>query len=101
MNEIIDMIVAQAAIWAPALVSVIGIVAAACSAIARVKNTVSESKKALNELKQEQTFVELNDNLRAAINENQELREQNSMLLDRITQIEGYVEDIKRQEANK
>ena len=82
----IELICTYAAIWAPSLASIFGIIVA-----------VGGIRKALGELKSDTHIKHLELELEAVLKENKELSRCQKLLLDRITKIEGYA-DKKRGE---
>jgi gas vesicle protein len=90
MTEIIEIIVQYVSIWAPSLVAILGVVATVIGAI-------NKSKAALEEFKKSDTLKDLASELKTSISENQELRYQNSLLLDEITKIKDYVKHKKEE----
>lgn len=89
MDLIVEMIVSYVAIWVPSLVAVIGLVGTILSA-------VNKTKSALKELKNEDSFKQLSVKLSKAIADNKQLKQQNDIIIDQLTKIKGY-----RQELNK
>lgn len=94
MNELIDAITPYLAMWMPAITAVFGVV---FTVIKAVRGSVN----AVNELRNSAEFAELTKKVVENIKENQALREQNALLLDQITKIQNYVEEIKKEKANK
>ena len=86
----IDLIVSYASIWAPSLVAIIG-------TIASVVMAIHKAQKAIDDLRKDETIKQVSKELKDAVSTNKELVECNKLLLDRITQIEGYVEGIKNE----
>lgn len=83
MEVIIGYIVEYAAIWAPALTAVAGTVAIFIKAFKKIK-------EAVHEVKDEQTFKELQSEIAT---QNNLIREQSKvieLLLDKVAKIEGY-----------
>ena len=86
----IDLIVSYASIWAPSLVAIIG-------TIASIVMAIRKAQKAIDDLRKDETIKQVSKELKDAVSTNKELVECNKLLLDRITQIEGYVEGIKNE----
>lgn len=84
----LEIITEYAAIWAPSITAVLGIVASILIAMAKIKSAV-------HTIKDEKTIQELNSKLEAQLIDNKILREQVDLLLDRITKIENYRENLK------
>ena len=78
-----NFILEQLMIWAPTVVSILGIVATVILAI-------NKCVDAIETLKKDSTIKELNEKLHEEIRENKELRENVSLMLDQITQIKDY-----------
>ena len=85
MEEIIMQYVAM---WAPAVAAVLAIVSSALL-------TISKIKTAINSLKQEDTINNLTSKLSEALRENKEIKEELDVLIDKITKIEHYRENLK------
>ena len=90
MEAIVSVIIETAALWAPSIVAVLGIVATIIPAILKIREALIEFKKS-DELKE---IIKL---LKKQSTENAELKEYNKLLLDEITKIKGY-SDIKLSE---
>lgn len=89
MEAIFTIIIQQAAIWAPSLVAIFGV-------IAMIVKGLGECRSAIKELKEDKTLKELSDKLTTLSQENQELQRCNKLLLDRITKIQGYADALKK-----
>ena len=86
----IELIVSYASIWAPSLVAIIG-------TIASIVMAIHKAQQAIDDLRKDETLKQVSKDLKEAVSTNKELTECNKLLLDRITQIEGYVEGIKNE----
>jgi uncharacterized coiled-coil protein SlyX len=84
----LEIIAEYAAIWALSITAVLGIVASVLIAMAKIKSAV-------HTIKDEKTIQELNSKLETQLTDNKILREQVDLLLDRITKIENYRENLK------
>lgn len=82
----LEIIAEYAAIWAPSITAVLGIVASVLIAMAKIKSAVTT-------IKDEKTIQELNSKLETQLVDNKVLRQQVDLLLDRITKIENYREN--------
>lgn len=91
MEAILAIIIEYAAMWAPALVAVLGIVATVIGAI-------SKCRDAIIELRNDTTISSMGAKLDALARENAELVRCNKLLLDQITKIQGYA-DAKSKEV--
>lgn len=91
---IIDMVLAQAAIWAPSLVAVLGIVATIIPAYNKVKTVLDEVKENNTEVRKTKDFEKLHADLRQAHLDNKELKEQLSAVMDKLTGIKDYNEKV-------
>lgn len=87
---IIDMVLAQAAIWAPSLVAVLGIVATIIPAYNKIKTVLAETKESNTEVRKTKDFEKLHADLRQAHLDNKELKEQISLLIDKFAGVKDY-----------
>lgn len=90
MEEFLRIIMEYVSIWAPSLVSMLGIVITVLTALGK-------SKEAFDNLKADKTLDDLNNKLTKVISENEELIRCNKLLLDNITRIKNYA-DHKKEE---
>ena len=97
MTEIIEIIVEQLSIWAPAIVAVLGIVTTVLTAVNKMKTAVSESQSAIETMKNDKTIKELTSQLQKLASENARLNKSVKLLTDKIVKIEGY-SDAKEKE---
>ena len=88
MTEIITIILEYAAIWAPSLVSVAGVITTVLLAIGKTKN-------AAEALKNDVELANLAKETQRLANENEELVRCNKLLLDNITNIKDYADQKK------
>lgn len=79
-----ETIIMYVSMWAPSLVAIFGIIA-----------TVLKSKAALKELKADSELRLLRIEISTANKRNAELIKCNKLLLDRITKIEGYADNVE------
>jgi cell division protein FtsB len=75
--------------WAPALVAILGIVASVLFAVGKVKTAIAELRKT-------EDIANLTKELQNLAAENKELRHRESLLLDEITKIKNYAENIRK-----
>lgn len=87
MEAILATIIQYVSIWAPSLVAILGIVASVIMAIAKVKDAIGEMKNTRDNL-----VVEVQE----LIAKNEELTHTNKLLLDQITRIKDYSDNIKK-----
>lgn len=90
MEVIIATILEYAAIWGPALVAMLGTVAAVLTSIAKCK-------EAAEKLKTDPTITNLGKKFEAMAQQNEELMRCNKLLIDEITRIEGYADSKKHE----
>ena len=90
MNEILQIIVEYASIWAPSIVAVLSIVCTVIPAVIKVS-------EALKRLKEDKTLAEVGRKLETLASDNEELVRCNKLLLDKITKIQNYA-DHKKEE---
>jgi len=91
MEEILAIILQYVSIWAPSIVAIFGVIATILAAMAKTKD-------AFQKLNKDETLKDVNKKLTALCAENQELARCNKLLLDKITQIEGYADFKKKEE---
>ena len=84
MTEIYELIMAYVSIWAPSLM-----------AIAGMAFTWLKGKAALKELKGDAELKQLRLEIATANRHNAELVRCNKLLLDKITKIEGYADNVE------
>lgn len=90
MTAIVNIIVEYAAIISPAIAAILGVVALVVCGLARIKGTV-------NELKQDKEIGELRQELQQAVQQNKDLAATEKILLDKITNIKDYVDNVKKE----
>ena len=96
MTEIIAIVLSYAAIWGPSIVAILSIAATIIGAYAKVKKAVAETKLAAEELKSNETIMEMKRELKAQTAANEELIRTNKLLIDQLTKIKDYA-DLKKQ----
>jgi hypothetical protein len=84
----IEIISSYIAIWLPSLVSIVSLIGVVLTAL-------SKTKTAINELKQDQTFKDLGTQLKANMEQNNEIKEQYDIIIDELTKIKDYRENCK------
>lgn len=85
MKEIIEIVLQYAAIWAPSLVAILGIVYSVLVA-------VNKTKAQWDKLKGDTDFKDVKEQLIKQSKENEELIKCNKALVDNITKIKDYVD---------
>lgn len=90
MEAVIALIIQYAAMWAPALVAVLG-------TITTVILAINKCRDAINEWKSDDTMRDIRANLAKVSQENEELVRCNKLLLDEITKIKDYADHKKRE----
>ena len=88
MDEILKIIVEYASIWAPSLVSMIGVATTVILAINKTYNAISDFKA-------DKTLADVNSKLTKLANENEELVRCNKLLLDELTKIKNFADTKK------
>lgn len=91
MKELVEIIISYASIWAPALVSILGI-------ITTVVVAINNCSKAISEFKSDEILKDIKSELNNVTHENAELIRCNKLLLDQITKIQGYADAKKKEE---
>lgn len=89
MEQILAVIIEYASIWVPSLVAIFGVVATVIGAAAK-------TKEAFEKLNKDETLKDLKQQLSAVIQENEELVRCNKLLLDEITKINNYADQLKK-----
>lgn len=82
----IEILVTYISIWLPSLVSVLSSVGVVFIALGK-----------MNDINKNQLLKELSDKLTTALNENEDIKLQNSLLLDELTKIKDYAKAIKKE----
>lgn len=90
IQAIIELVMAQAAIWAPGLTAVLGIVIALIPTLHKVIEALGEIKDTTKDVRKTKDFDRLHTDLRQAHVDNKELKEQMEMIIDRLACVEGY-----------
>ena len=84
-----ELILTYVSMWAPALVAILGIVASVLFAIGKVKSAIAELRKT-------EDIANLTKELQNLAAENKELRHRENLLLDEITKIKNYADNIRK-----
>lgn len=90
MNESMQIITEHLAIWAPSLVSILSIIVAIIPSVQKVRDH-------LKALREDKTLVELSNKLEKLASENKELVRCNKILIDKITKINDYADQKKKE----
>lgn len=88
MSENLQIITEYLAIWAPSLVSIVGIIVA-------IIPTVQKIADHLKALKEDKTLVELSNKLERLASDNKELIRCNKLLIDQLAKIKDYADQKK------
>ena len=89
---IIELIMTQITIWAPSIV-------ACLTTLVGVISAVNKLKKTSEDLKENDTFKKIHQDLIQQKKENKELTKLVNTLLDEITGVKGYYEAHKKEEG--
>ena len=84
-----ELILTYVSMWAPAVAAILGIVASVIFAVGKVKH-------AINELRKTDDIANLTKELQTLAAENKELRHRENLLLDEITKIKNYADNIRK-----
>lgn len=84
-----ELILTYVSMWAPALVAILGVVASVIFAISKVKI-------AINDLRKTEDIANLTKELQNLAAENKELRHRENLILDEITKIKNYAENLRK-----
>ena len=91
---IVDMIVAQATIWAPALTAIVGIIITLIPAYKEIKKALNDISATNKEVRKTKELEQLHADLRQAHQDNKEMRDMLSATLDKLAGIENYSEKV-------
>lgn len=94
---IIDIIVSYAAMITPALTAVLAVVVLLVKGFGEIRAHLKQFKDEVDTIKDNDEFKKANQHLAELIRENQELTKCNRLLLDQITKIQDYVDNIKKE----
>lgn len=89
MEEIVRLILEYVSIWMPSVTAMLGIVTTTLLALSKVK-------AAIDDLKKTDVLKTLSEDLKKALSDNKELKEQNDILIDELKKIKDYRESMKR-----
>ena len=87
--ELVSIIINHASIWMPSVTAIIGIVTTTLLALSKVKTAIEDLKKT-------DVLKTLSEDLKKALSDNKELKEQNDILIDELKKIRNYRESKKR-----
>lgn len=89
MKETVTLILEYVSIWMPSVTAILGIVTTTLLAISKVKDAIEDLKKT-------DILKTLSEDLKKALSDNKELKEQNDILIDEIKKIKNYRESKNR-----
>lgn len=101
MNEITQMIIEYASMWAPALGAIVGIAVMVIGGLAKVKKTINDFRADKTLANLNNVIEEQNKRLNELSNDNKELARINKAVVDKLYHINSYVEAKKREEEQK
>ena len=84
-----ELILTYVSMWAPALAAILGVVASVVFAIAKVKS-------AINNFRKTDDIANLTTEINRLAAENKELRRTENLILDELTKIENYAEQVRK-----
>lgn len=90
MEQILAVIIEYAAIWAPSLIAILGVVATVIGAAAK-------TREAFALLNRDETLKGIKEKLENLAKENEELVRCNKLLLEQITKIRNYADEKKKE----
>ena len=90
-----ETIMTYIALWAPSIISFIGIAATVITALAKFKEAVAGLTQENLIQSVAKSEEQLREEIKALINQNSELTKANKYLVDRITKIQDYVDSHK------
>lgn len=91
--EVIEMILAQVAIWLPSLAAVLGVVLLVIKGVQQVREFIASFKS--EEITKELTNIR--KELKVVIDENAELKRAQRILIDKLTKIKDYVDNVPKE----
>ena len=84
-----ELILTYVSMWAPALVAILGVVASVVFAIAKVKSAITDFRKS-------DDIADLTTEINRLAAENKEIRRTENLILDELTKIENYAEQVRK-----
>ena len=87
--ELVSIIINHASIWMPSVTAILGIVTTTLLALSKVKTAIEDLKKT-------DVLKTLSEDLKKALSDNKDLKEQNDILIDELKKIKNYRESKKR-----
>lgn len=91
---IIELVIETAPMWGTALVTIV-------SSIVCIVKAINKAKDAIDDMRADKTLKEASDNLSSVMRQNEKLIAQQNVLIDRIKQIENYMEANGYGKGNK
>lgn len=91
MTELFALLMSYVSIWAPSLTAILGIALTVVLAMGKVKS-------AIETLKADKTLADLYEKVDKLASQNTELTRCNKLLLDRLTKIQDYADNIKKED---
>lgn len=93
ITEVVTILIDTMPIWATSLVAIIGCVVTVIKGLHKVKDAVDE-------MKADKTLKEINEKCSNVMQENEMLIKQLNIMVDRVKQIEGYMEAINEKQKD-
>lgn len=90
MEQIFEIIIQYASIWAPSLVAILGVITTILVALGKTKD-------AFDQLNRDETLKDVRKQLVSLAQENAELVRCNKLLLEQITKIKDYADQKKKE----
>lgn len=91
MTELFTLLMSYVSIWAPSLTAILGIALTVVLAMGKVKS-------AIDAFKADKTLAALYEKVDKLTSQNTELTRCNKLLLDQLTKIQDYADNIKKED---
>lgn len=89
MEQIIEMITTYASIWVPSLVAVVGMVGT-------IFGSLTKTRDAIKEFKDDESVKNLNKELKQALADNKEIKQELDIVIDQLAKIENYRKELEK-----
>lgn len=88
---IIEILIEQITIWAPSII-------ACLTTLVGVITGINKLKQAAADMKKDESFKQLHQDLIQQHQENQEIKKQNALILEKLTGVKGFYQAQKKEE---
>ena len=101
IQAIIELIIQQASVWAPALTAILGIVISLIPICHKITEALKEVKGSAEDIRKTKDMEQLHTDLRQAHQDNKELRELMNTFIDKAAGIKNYTEKVGMSDERK